>query len=677
MVPRRRAIHGTARYSDTSASRRYIGERAINLTPIQIGPYIVERELGRGGMGRVLLGRDERLGRLVAIKGVAADVAADPEQMTRLQREARLLASLNHPNIITIFAIEQQAGSTYIIMEYIEGPDLGDRLGMGTLAYAEAIDICLQVAMGTDAAHRAGVVHRDLKPANVKLGPDGRVKVLDFGLARAAMPMSTTPLGPSEREAATVSVSPMTMQGMILGTPGYMSPEQARGASLDRRADVFAFGCILYECLTGGRAFPGSNIADVIARTLTAEPAWDKLPQRMTPTLRELLEAALHKEPDARLADLAPMVQELQEVAATHRASGAPATARTARRLPAPNPWGTILGRLKERDQLFSMLRASPRVALIGSDGTGKTRLALDLIEAAPTQRFERAVYLNLASIANPSDESELPRMLSKALGGGGSRTIRSVADLSSKAPLARTLVVLDQCETAIKPALAFTSELTASTDAPRVLMVSRDSISELKAHSYKLPSMAIPPEDPPATAEDLLAYDSVRLFVERALDAQPEFDLTVTVRPAVFRLLRRLGGAPLAIEIAAARLRVMNATQMLAQLDAVMRPIAAESGGSLQRSQIISALVLWSFRMLAPREQAWMSRLAGIIGGFTLEDAVRVCAEDGGRLSPRDISELLQSLVQKRLVMSSPPDEPETTFGVHPAVREALIKHA
>src|ERR1043165_1185572 len=270
-----------------------------------IGPFQVIRELGRGGMGEVYLARDSRLDRQVAIKALPALLASDPDRFARFQREAKVLASLNHPGIGAIYGIEEAAGQHYLILEYVEGETLAERLTRGAIAVEESLSIACQIAEALEAAHDKGVIHRDLKPGNVMVTAEGVIKVLDFGLARADDHPSSTSNTPFTPDSPTLApAASTTIPGIILGSPGYMSPEQALGKSVDKRSDIFAFGCVLYEMLTGERAFPGENAAAALGAVLHVEPDASALPDRTPARIRELLSSALNKDRRQRLHDI-------------------------------------------------------------------------------------------------------------------------------------------------------------------------------------------------------------------------------------------------------------------------------------------------------------------------------------------------------------------------------------
>ena len=288
----------------------------------RLGSYEITQKLGEGGMGEVYRATDTRLKRDVAIKVLPEPLAHDPDRVARFQREAELLASLNHPNIAAIYGLEHADGVVGIVLELVEGDTLADVVARGPLPLIDALPIAHQIAEALEAAHDKGVVHRDLKPANIKIAPDGRVKVLDFGLAKM---LESDPKSSAMSMSPTLSVH-ATYAGVILGTAAYMSPEQARGKPVDRRTDVWAFGCVLFEMLTGKHAFePGETVSDAIASVLTREPDLTTLPAGTPPPIRRLLRRCLQKDPQKRLPHIGVVRLELDEGPADAVAPATPA----------------------------------------------------------------------------------------------------------------------------------------------------------------------------------------------------------------------------------------------------------------------------------------------------------------------------------------------------------------
>ncbi len=286
------------------------GHGGVSMIGKTLSHYRVIEKIGAGGMGEVYRARDEHLGRDVALKVLPEVFANDAERMARFSREAHLLASLNHPNIAAIYGLEESGGTRALVLELVEGPTLAERIRTGALPVEEALNIAKQIAEALEAAHERGIIHRDLKPANVKVKDDGNVKVLDFGLAKALK---------AEAAAADLSKSPTLSEvasraGVIMGTAAYMSPEQARGQAVDKRADIWAFGCVLYEMLSGKNTFACTTVSDTLAAVLRAEPGWDGLPAETPPLIRRLLRRCLEKDPKRRLHDIADARIELDEV---------------------------------------------------------------------------------------------------------------------------------------------------------------------------------------------------------------------------------------------------------------------------------------------------------------------------------------------------------------------------
>src|SRR5262245_16494812 len=281
----------------------------------RLGPYEIVAAIGAGGMGEVFRARDTKLNRDVAIKVLPASLTSDPDRLARFSREAQVLASLNHPNIAAIHHIEETTDGPALVMELVEGEDLSQRIARGPIPIDEALPIAKQIAEALEAAHEQGIIHRDLKPANIKVRDDGTVKVLDFGLAKLAdaSTPATTGTPPLSLSPTITSPALMTGVGVLLGTAAYMAPEQAKGRPADKRSDIWAFGCVLFEMLTGRGVFEGDGVAEVLARVLERQPDFAALPLATPPALRRLLRRCLEKDPKRRLDSAGAVRLEIDE----------------------------------------------------------------------------------------------------------------------------------------------------------------------------------------------------------------------------------------------------------------------------------------------------------------------------------------------------------------------------
>ena len=326
----RREVESLLAHEQTSliVDQEMLGVAAVVLEGIPrlqpgaaLGPYRVDAFIGAGGMGEVYRARDTKLNRDIALKVLPESLTGDPDRIARFTREANVLASLNHPNIAAIYGFEDGVGMHALVLELVEGPTLADRIAGGPLELPEALGVARQIADALAAAHEHGVIHRDLKPANIKVCDDGTVKVLDFGLAKPIPNAKSAPSGsgspsgsPTPVPQSPMVVSPVvTLTGVILGTAAYMSPEQARGRTADKRSDVWTFGCVLYEMLTGKRAFDGADVSDTLANVLKAQPDWTALPAETPTAIRRLLRRALEKDSRRRLSDMADARLEIEE----------------------------------------------------------------------------------------------------------------------------------------------------------------------------------------------------------------------------------------------------------------------------------------------------------------------------------------------------------------------------
>jgi eukaryotic-like serine/threonine-protein kinase len=383
------------------AGRAMAAHRAPSLVGRRLGQYEIRSFIGAGGMGEVYLARDRTLERDVAVKCLPTYVASDPNARARLRREARLLATLNHPNIASIHGVEEDDGVIGLVLELVEGPNLDERSGIMSLK--EALGIARQIADALEAAHEKGIIHRDLKPTNIKVTPSGVVKVLDFGLAKA-LEDGTQPV-----EELTDA---RTRAGAILGTPAYMSPEQARGKKVDRRTDVWAFGCVLYELIAGRSAFGDDNPTDSLVRVLESDPDWKALPPDTPESIRRVLRRCLEKDVSLRLRDIADARLEIAEALMPRPNEGAPASARRRR--------GRVLAQIVAAVLIVAAgayvgVRSAPNASvgevtrLTFRQGTvGKARFAPD---------GQTVIY-------GASWDGEPYRLYSTLVGGGHSRTI-------------------------------------------------------------------------------------------------------------------------------------------------------------------------------------------------------------------------------------------------------------
>jgi serine/threonine-protein kinase len=347
----------------------------------RLGSYVVAELIGRGGMGEVYRARDTVLNRDVALKVLPDADGNDPQRLARFRREAQILASLNHPHIANIHGLEESGDRRALVLELVEGPTLADAIARdGALPVDQALPIATQIAEALDAAHEHGVIHRDLKPANIKLRPDGTVKVLDFGLAKA---YDLTSLADDASSSPTITSPAMTQLGMIMGTAAYMSPEQARGRPVDKRTDIWAFGCVLYEMLTGARAFEGDDVTETVGFVVAKEPRWDRLPPDTPQSIRRLLQRCLQKDRKNRLRDIGDVRLEIAEAMKGPSADALlPGTVMPAwpRRRILIGAAGLVLAGIVGGSAVWLATRSAP-----SGEGSPVTRL---LVETAPADRL-------------------------------------------------------------------------------------------------------------------------------------------------------------------------------------------------------------------------------------------------------------------------------------------------
>ena len=649
----------------------------------RLGSYEVVGPLGAGGMGEVYLGRDTRLEREVALKVLPSRLTHDAESIARFRREALTLASLNHPNLATVHGFEEAAeGTLVLVLERIEGLTLAERLTEGALGVEDTLQLCAQVAQALEVAHERGVIHRDLKPGNLMIGPRGLVKVLDFGLARRtvgllgsspgvgdatlvppfatvegnddttdgrATPRSTDDddtvvIGPSGGAGAASWTASMT--GMTVGTPGYMSPEQILAHDVDGRTDVFSLGCVLYECLTRRRAFPGSTAEQAMRTTLEAEPDLTALPERVPPRVRSMIQRCLAKAPAERPESMRTIRLEIEDALGIRRASALREGGTVAAPHNLPTPATSFIGRAATLLGCENALRETRLLTLLGMGGSGKTRLALRLAETRRDSFADGVWFVDVAPLADPD---RLDEALAAALGIRDEAGRTLLDGIAHALAGRRALVLLDNAETHLAACVRLTSRLLASCPDLKILVTSREPLALEAETTFTVTSLGVPAKGP-IDAAAVSGYDSALLFAERAKAVLPDFEITDDNAGAVAEICRRLDGIPLAIELAAARVLMLGVEQIRARLDDRFRLLRGTGmGADSGRHRTVREVIQWSWDHLHESERALMRRLAVFSGGWTLERASVVVAEDANEF---DVLDLLTRLVARSLVV-------------------------
>ncbi len=462
----------------------------------RLGPYEIRGQLGAGGMGEVWLAHDTRLEREVALKVLPARLTSDRDALALFRNEALALASLNHPNIATIHGLEETPGGTMVlVLELVQGESLAARLARGPLSMEEALQIGAQVAQALEVAHERGVVHRDLKPGNVMLGPRGLVKVLDFGLAKRTHGLAGSGEGTAPRAAAATALplvppgQPATLTGPVAGTPGYMSPEQVLAGTQDSRTDVFAFGCVLYECLCGRRAFPADDPYVAMAQVLTETPDPEALPARTPPAVRVLLDACLTKDAEERPRDVRPLRFTLEEALGIRRAAalreGEAVT--TPQNLPAQAT--SFVGRDATLAECARALGETRLLSLAGIGGSGKTRLALQLAETQLDTFRDGVWFVDVAPLTEPERLVEALAAVIGVRDEAGRTLLEGV--LAWLAPR-RSLVLLDNAETHRGACAALAAQLLGRCRDLKLLVTSREPLEMEGEALYTVPTLGV-----------------------------------------------------------------------------------------------------------------------------------------------------------------------------------------
>ncbi|HEX4488260.1 MAG TPA: tetratricopeptide repeat protein [Terriglobales bacterium] len=610
----------------------------------KLGPYEIDGPLGSGGMGEVYRARDPRLDRSVAIKLLPSQFSSDPDRLRRFEREARSASALNHPNIVTIYELGQDGSHHFIAMELVEGKTLRELLDAGSLPMRRAIEISAQVAEGLTKAHEAGITHRDLKPENLMITDDGFVKILDFGLAK---------LSPAHAEQpdADATSAFMTQAGELFGTAAYMSPEQAEGRQADFRSDQFSLGLVLYEMVTGKRAFQKVTTIETLAAILREQfdPVALHSPDAPAP-LCWAIERCLAKEPDKRYSSTRNLARELAAIRDhfSERANK-PVEVRLVK-LP-PQRTGFV-GREKEVTAAQNLLsQQSVRMLTItGPGGIGKTRLAVR-VASDLTESFRGGVYF--VPLSALSDSAMIASVIVQTMGireAGGQSPQQALNEHLQNASQA-SLLILDNFEQLIEAA-PMVAEMLAAGPNLKVLVTSRAALHVYGEHEFPVPPLDLPDPRIKSTLENLSQFPAVALFLQRAVAAKPDFVLTAENASAVSEICARLDGLPLAIELAAARVKVLSPASMLLRLKSRLQLLTGGSRDLPQRQQTLRAAMDWSFDLLSAPEQKLFRRLAVFAGGCDLEGVEAVCDPRGDL--ELDLLEGMASLIDKSLVQKA-----------------------
>jgi len=606
---------------------------------MRIGIYEIVAPLGSGGMGEVYLANDTRLQRKVAIKFLRTESGTDEEAKKRLLREAQAAAKLEHPNICATHEVGEAQGRSFIVMQYAEGETLAARMARKPLDIRAALAVATQVAEALAEAHRHGIVHRDIKPQNIMLSAREQVKVLDFGLAK----FTTTPV---EGDAVTASLLADT--GLIAGTVPYMSPEQVRGEELDSRSDVFSFGSVLHEIVTGKHPFAGSSAADTMSAILTREPpALTGGGPAVPAELRRIVRKCLEKDAERRYQSTHDLLLDLRNLKRDADEHSSGAAVSEARRRNLPEQLTSFIGRGHEIAEVRGLCSSTRLVTLTGAGGCGKTRLALQ-VAANLSDQFSDGVWtVDLAPLSEPALVTQTVASALDVREGQNRSLIEALSDYLRPRQL---LLLLDNCEHLITACAQLVETLLRAAPRLHILVTSREALGVDGEAVWRVPSLALPDPAQPLAAETVSQCEAVHLFVDRARLVQPAFAVTESNAKTVAEICRRLDGIPLAIELGAARLKVLSVEQIHARLEDRFRLLTGGSRTALARQRTLEAAMNWSYELLSEVERQLLCRLSVFPGGWTLEAAEDVCAGDG--LDTMDILDLLSHLVDKSLVI-------------------------
>jgi predicted ATPase/predicted Ser/Thr protein kinase len=588
--------------------------------------------LGAGGMGEVYLAKDGRLDRQVALKILPTDATHEPDRMNRFIREARAASAINHPNVATIYDIGESGGVHFIAMEYVQGHTLAETIAEHA-DIATIVNVAMQVADALEAAHHKGIVHRDIKPANLMITSRGQVKVLDFGIAKR-----------SDSVAQGDAATGITIPGLVMGSVHYMSPEQVLGREIDHRSDIFSLGIVLYEMAAGRLPFEGRTPTETMDRILHADPqAPTEFNPATPPGLERIIRRCLEKQVETRYPSARDLITDLNRVARGESPAGA-AAAEVHHNLPVQLT--TFIGRNQAIADVQQLLSTTRLLTLTGAGGCGKTRLALE-VGAQVRSEYRDGIWLvDLAPLSDPNLVTQTAASVLRLQEGPNRSFIEMLTDFVRHRHL---LFLLDNCEHVIGACAQFSEMLLQAGADVRILATSREALGVPGEAVWRVPSLSLPAAGQSLAVEDLLSCEAIRLFSERARSVAPQFRLTDNNAAAAVEICDRLDGIPLAIELAAARLKVLSLDQINGRLKDRFRLLTGGSRTAMARQRTLEATVDWSYELLTVAERRLMCRLSVFAGGWTLEAAEEVCSGDG--IEKEETLDLLSHLVDKSLV--------------------------